>query len=114
MIWINEVLLPAPQGLEVQLTDTLGKSQVNALGQIVRDVLGAKRRITLRYQHVKGQDAEKIAQVARYTENVDVIYPDMEGNVQLKCRLASMQHRLYHLSQDESWWTDCVLVLEEV
>lgn len=114
MIWINGYQMPSPQHLEITQTDTLGKCQVNSCGNIVRDMLGVKKRITLRYRHLKDEDAKRIYALSDTEANIMFRYPDMDGLREIACRVAGRHMTLFRVEDGKSLWQDAVITLEEV
>lgn len=114
MIVLNGQSLPAPKEMDISWQEATGSRQVNALGGIVRDVLGVKRRISLTYVHVKDETAKQLAAVIDPMENMTLVYPDMGGENTITVMCRSLQSSLYHRDENGCVWADVKMVLEEV
>ena len=114
MIVLNGQTLPSPKEMEISWQETQGSRQVNALGGIVRDVLGVKKRISLTYVHVGDQAAKQLSAAIDPLENMTFTYPDMDGEHTLLVMCRSLQSSLYHKDQDGCVWADVKIILEEV
>lgn len=114
MIVLNGQALPAPKEMDISWQEVTGSRQVNALGNIVRDVLGVKKRISLTYVHVKDQVAKQLSAAIDPMENMTFTYPDMGGENTITVMCQSLQSSLYHKDQDGCVWADVRVILEEV
>lgn len=114
MIVLNGQTLPSPKEMDVSWQEVTGTRQVNALGNIVRDVLGVKRRVRLHYAHIRDEAAKQLAQAIDPMNNMTLTYPDMEGEVTITVMCRSLQSSLYHKDAQGCVWADVDVILEEV
>ena len=114
MIRINDVSLPPPTEYRLTYQDTLGLKQVNALGNVVRDVLGKKRRVQIGYKRMSGISASDLCTLVSPTSEMSVTCPSLMGDQTFLCRLGTMDCSLFHRENGQDDWADVTLVLEEV
>lgn len=83
MLEVNNIQIPTPSSFQVGIMD-LSKSERNAQGDMLIDIIATKRKLELKYKHLKPSELSQLLQLISSTFFF-VRYPDPEtGNFETK------------------------------
>lgn len=115
MILVDGQRIPSPTEYRLACSENRGTRQVNALGETVRDVMNAKRRVEIRYKRLSHQDAETVFALLSPEREVQLFCPLPQGDETLRCFVDVLQAGLFRrMENGENCWADVYIRLEEV
>ena len=114
MIQINQLALPAPSALLVQVKEKAGVAKYNTLGQLVTDGVQQKRQIEIRWTRMAATAIALLFQELGAGGFCTLVYPDpLEGNKQISCHVTERSARVWQYQNGAAAWADVALKLEE-
>lgn len=114
MIQINDVALPAPASLSVQIIPQAGTAQYNTLGQLVQDGMKEKRTVEISWTRMPGDTLAALSGVLEAGGFFTVVYPDpLSGQRRMTARITDRFARVSRYQAQEIQWADVRLTLEE-
>lgn len=112
MIKINGQDIKAPDGFNIEIL-SLDKNLANARGDIISDIVGVKRRITIKYEFI---DAESLAFIfSLFCGDVSLDFPDPvtgknESGIFFCVKRQSAKTAVV---DGKLWWEGAAAVLQE-
>lgn len=103
MIKINGVKMPTPKSFKVDIEDLDGETERNALGDLVRDRITVKRKLSLEYGLLS---MEEISMILKATSDIEFLceYPDcMEGTFLTKRFYVGNRSAPYYSNVTGKW-----------
>lgn len=114
MLQINQLTLPAPSSLLVQVKSRAGVSKYNAQGQLVMDGVQQKRLVEIRWTRMAASALAQLAQELESGGFFTLSYPDpLSGPQQISCYATERSARVWQYQNGNAAWADVELKLEE-
>jgi len=109
---INNVEIPAPSGMRVEMAENTSAEERNALGEAVLDVFGTKGTLTLSWGHLP--EGALAALLGAGDGFFPVKYPDPDGTLrEIVCRFGKRRAGLKLMRGGRPVWTDVEMELME-
>ena len=115
MILVDGKAIPSPTEYRLQYSENRGTRQMNALGETVRDIMDAKRRVEIRYKRLSNEDAKTVFELFAPDREVLLKCPLPQGDGTLRCFVDAVHTGLFRRKENgENCWADVMIRLEEV
>lgn len=114
MITLNDLALPTPASLSVQVSPQGGTAQYNTLGHLVQDGMREKRTVDISWTRFPSAMLPQLDAVLSFSDFMTLTYPDpLKGSRSMRCRATRHSAQVYRFSSGQAVWADVKITLEE-
>ena len=114
MITINGQAVPSPSVLQLSSKPVSGQRDYNALGNLVRDNMGAKHVVDMTFMHLSGDEAQLLCTQLQTKGDIVLACPTPLGDREITCCLTMIRSSLYRRGDGGDVWANIAVTLEEV
>ena len=114
MITLNDLSLPAPSSLSVQVSPQGGTVHYNTLGHLLQDGMREKRTVDIAWARFPGAMLSQLDAALSFSDFMTLTYPDpLKGQRTMRCRSTRHSAQVYRFSGGQAVWADVKITLEE-